>query len=428
MARNGPPGRAAIVEAATRLIGAADTTNALAFLSYRAVAGAAHVRPGTVEYHFPTKDDLNRATLSAAVDFYAELDHEPILRALRGLSDGTGDLGALAEAMGEQLGAMSPEGPRLPALAGAGTAVTLALAAAPRDPEAAALLRSGQEAATAGFAELHAATLAATRRRWRAEYDAQRMARLTQVLVSGFLFVRRYNPEHASVDLFVDAWLRLFLGMTEDIQYGDPDAVDVAAARLGVASGDDVATRAAMLKAAQETYAERGWQGLTDSAVASRLGVPRAEVLRLVGSRRGLAAAVWAGRVPRFARTLSHLQDVESLEDVVRGYLDELVSTVRDDMSLTAALLEGLLAVTTHGGSDPRDPHALVPLAALLEPHVEARMDQLEPGGLDASDVAQMLVGYALYLAFTRPEWPAERVVAVIVGTTYRGMTRQTTP
>jgi AcrR family transcriptional regulator len=418
-------GREAVVRAAVELVGSVDLSQVLSFMSYRAVARQAHVRPGTVEYHFGSKHELDLATAVAGADLFDKVDHQPLLVALETLADGTGDLTGVATAMGRVLESVSATGPGHAAVAGANGTVMLVNAAAANDRHAVAVLRAEEERVVGLLSEMVAATAAATGRAWRPAYDARRFALLTQTLVGGFTFVRRYHPDNAPIDLFVDAWMRLFLGVTVDVTEAEPDTVDRVAARYGGDPEDVDADRRRLVDATRHVYAERGWQGLTEDAVAERSGLARLDVVRLVGDRRGLAAAVWASRLPRLERTLALLTGVASLEHVVTGYLGELVAIVREDMALSAAFLEGLWASTARGGG-PADSHSMVPLTQLVVPLVAERADQLALDELDLApeDVAALLVGYGLYLAFTRPGWPAERVVSVVVGTTYAGMAR----
>jgi AcrR family transcriptional regulator len=236
--------------------------------------------------------------------------------------------------------------------------------------------------------------------------------------------VRRFDSPTAPFDLFADAWLRLYLAVSRDLSDNESDPVVRVSARYGVTGADDAARREALVEATQAVYRDHGWLGLTGAAVADRAGLPVVELMRLVGDRRGLAAAVWAGKVPRFARTLALLDGAPELETVVRGYLGELVSAVREDVAMSTAFLERLLSFPTGGRSEPGAPGSLVPLAALLTPLVAARMDQLDALDLEPGDIAELLVGHALYLASSRLSWSEERVVAVVMGTTYGGMRR----
>jgi AcrR family transcriptional regulator len=433
VATSTPSGRDAVLRAAVELLGGADLDQLLGFLSYRAVAAQAHVRPGTVEYHFGAKRELTLATVTEASTFWGDQDYDEILGALAALGDGSGDLAGLATAMSNELRRLSPGGPRPPALEGAATAVVAMVAAAPHDPDARTALREEEGRALASYGRLVEATLAATGRSCRHGYDVERIAQLTQSLAMGFMMVRRYDTENAPIDLFADAWLRLFLAVTRDVADNEPDAMVRVSAGYGLATAADTATRERLVEATQQVYAERGWLGLTGAAVGAAAGVPTVEVMRLLGDRRGLAAAVWAGRLPRLVRVLAHLDRSSDLEPVVRGFLDELVGTAREDMALTAAYVEGVLvAATTQvpGTQQPDDPRPLVPLPMLLAPFLGRRADQLdlEAVGLSAYDASALLVDHAMHLNATRPAWPAERVVAVTMATTYRGLTRQTTP
>lgn len=437
--RNGK-GRA--LEAAMALFTEADLTDVTAFIGMKQVARAVPVSPGTMTYYFGSREVLVREVVDHVLERFLDAwSFEVVDEALGRLARGEGDLADVAHSVADLVAQLSPgpdtsepADPQRELAASFGVAEALLAAVAPNDPEAAATVAAVAAARRARYAELTAVLMGITGRRWRPSARPERLVVLTQALAEGFLHVRRYDPESAPVEIFADGLLRLYLSLTTDVTDLSADAVDTLHARFSkepLGDGQEVLLERAVL-AAQHVYVRQGWNGLTITAVAEDLGVDRVAVVRIFGDRRGLAAAVWANRVPALRRVAKSLGETTSVTDVVRIFLEELVDQARRDMPLSVALLEGVFVATLAGASpsapESLDPKKLVPLPDILAELLEDRRDQLAlddvPGGLTPFDAAALLCNTALHLAFTRPDWAEQRVVDVVMATTFAGMRR----
>lgn len=442
MAEEGGNGRSRALSAAMGLLAQADLTDVTTFIGMKQVARAVPVSPGTMTYYFGSRDVLAREVLEHALDrFLAEWSYDFVDQAMAGLAEGEIDLVGVVRALAQQVARLAP-GPDSPEVddrlrglfASFGMAEALLAAVAPNDPAAAKALVVLAAHQRERYAALTRTLMDVTSRVWRPGADPDQLVIVTQALVQGFLRVRRFDPDSAPVAVFADTLLRLYVSLTANADDLDADAVDALHARFRKEPlGEDQAELLVRATAAVQTiYSRHGWNGLTIPAVAAELGVDRIAVVRIFTDRRGLAAAVWANRVPALRRVAKSLGGRESVEEAVQIFLDFLVELARRDVPLTAALLEGVFTATvdhaTEAATAPEalNPKKLVPLPDILAPLLQDRAEQLAldavPGGLSVFDAAALLCNSALHLSFTRPQWNEHRVVGVIMATTFAGM------
>ncbi|SDB80285.1 regulatory protein, tetR family [Raineyella antarctica] len=437
MAEDNGNGRSRALAAAMDLLAQAELTDVTTFIGMKQVARAVPVSPGTMTYYFGSREVLVREVLQHVLErFGTEWSYDGVDRAMADLARGEGDLAGVARSLAQQVARLAP-GPDSPEaddgqrrlFASFGVAEALLAAVAPNDPVAAQTVAALAAHQRERYAALTQTLMDITGRAWRPGADPDQLVIATQALVEGFLRVRRFDPGSAPVAVFADTLLRLYLSLTANADDLDADAVDALHARfskepLGVDQKESLARATA---AVQRIYARHGWNGLTIPAVAAELGVDRIAMVRIFTDRRGLAAAVWAHRLPALRRVARSLGGTAPVEEVVQIFLEELVELARRDVPLTAALLEGVFSATLERATETSteteeasqteavpapeslNPKELVPLPAILAPLLEERAEQLAldaiPGGLSAFDAAALLCNATLQLSFTRPQW-----------------------
>lgn len=424
------------------VVATADLAQVATFLGLKQVARAVPVSPGTMTYYFGSREEFSREVFEHIFDrFYAYWSYASVEEALERLAGGAGDLAGVADAVASQVARVAP-GPDSPPMddaerrlaASFSMAEALLTAVAPNDSRATRILAVRAERDREHFATFVLALMEITGRSWRTGVELEQLVVAVQSLIEGFLHVRRIDPAAAPVAALSDGLLRLYLALTADARDLDADAADALHARfsreLHQADREVLVSRA--VAAATNVYARAGWNGLTIAAVAAELGVDRIAVVRIFVDRRGLAAAIWADRLPALRRVARSLAQTPEVAEVVRIFLETLVDLARRDVALSAALLEGVFAasIAPDGATaDALDPRRLVPLPQVLAPLLEARADQLAlagvPDGLTYLDAAALLCNTALHVAFTRPRWAEERVVNVVMGTTFAGMAKR---
>ena len=446
MAEDGGNGRSRALTAAMGLLAQADLTDVTTFIGMKQVARAVPVSPGTMTYYFGSRDVLAREVLEHALErFLAEWSYDFVDQAMAELAEGETDLVDVVRALAQQVARLAP-GPDSPEVddrlrglfASFGMAEALLAAVAPNDPAAAKALVVLGAHQRERYAALTRTLMEVTGRVWRPGADPDQLVIVTQALVQGFLRVRRFDPGSAPVAVFADTLLRLYLSLTANADDLDADAVDALHARFckEPLEEDQAELLVRATAAVQTIYSRHGWNGLTIPAVAAELGVDRIAVVRIFTDRRGLAAAVWANRMPALRRVAKSLGGRAPVEEVVQIFLDFLVELARRDVPLTAALLEGVFTATVDHSTETEpgaatapealNPKKSVPLPDILAPLLQDRAEQLAldavPGGLSALDAAALLCNSALHLSFTRPQWNEHRVVGVIMATTFAGM------
>lgn len=437
-------GRTRALEAALDLVAAADLADVSAFVGMKQVARAVPVSPGTMTYYFGSREAFSREVFAHIFErFDQEWFYTGVDAKLARLAREPDDLVDIMAAVAAQVERLSP-GPDTPAVGeeeqrlvtAFGVAEALLSAVAPNDPQAAEAIRETLARDRAYYGTLVEMLGELTGRAWRPGADPARFVVAMQGLVEGFLHVRRSDPGAAPMAVLADTLLRMYLSLTsdaEDLGTDDFDALHARFSREPLAE-DQEALLCRAVRAATSVYARGGWNGLTIAAVAEEMGVDRIAVVRIFGDRRGLAAAIWAHRLPALRRVASSLAGTPGVAEVARTFLEALVEQARLDVALSAALLEGVFSATIAperaAAPESLDPRKLVPLPRILAPLLEDRADQLSleevPGGLTVSDAAALLCNTALHVAFTRPKWDEGRVVDVVMATTFAGMTRKT--
>jgi AcrR family transcriptional regulator len=101
---------------------------------------------------------------------------------------------------------------------------------------------------------------------------------------------------------------------------------------------DSAATRAALLGAATELFAERGFERTTVRDIAAHAGVNQALLFRYFGSKDALYAAVMAGQ----GRELLELEQPERLLETVLRRMLEKTPRPGDHLLFTALRSEGV--------------------------------------------------------------------------------------
>jgi AcrR family transcriptional regulator len=430
-------GREVLLSAAASRMARLSLRDLMATVGPKRVAETAGVTQGTCTHHFPSKEKLHEELVGFVLDSFLASDAYGRLRStlLRFGADGGGDLRELVAAVAGQLQRLDPR-------ADGGVARSdvvlyhLLAAAAPHDPGAARPAREYLAALRARHVELLRLFLEVSGRRERADVPVERLAVAVLALTDGFVLARRVDPATAPVQLYADVLLRLLLSCTVDPTGSEPDSVDTLAARVGAAPPPlTEVDRQRITVAAGRIYAQSGWEGLTLEEVAQQAGVDRTAVVRLLGDRRGLAAAVWSAQnMPMLETVATAAAAHPDVRGVVFSYLHMLAQQARRDQALTAHLIEAVFAHTVRA-SDGRpligDVRFLVPVPHRLAPLLRARAEQLREGEADtevaAFDAAALLCNATLHLAFTRPLLSPAAVADRICDTTLLGL-RQPLP
>jgi len=431
-------GRDALLEAAADLLAEIDlSTVAGAVVGVRAVAARAGVAPATVNHHFRPGEGGPNARLAGAATLHA-LARAADVGPSEIASDALDTVVALQRGDPDALRRMASIAARdvlwydphrdttIDALNGA---LYLAVAAAPRSPEAVEALRAHYEITTQVYEELYGALLEATRRRPLENLDVRAFTAVFSALADGFIQRRRFDPDHAPAELFGAAVVRVFEALSTP--EGAPEDHDPADNLVPLPPGSnlDVHKREAIARAAGDLYRRDGWDAVSIAAVQRRAGVSRATVLANFADRDGLAAAVWAHFLPSLQAELDEPMAVHRL---VHRYLEHVARLAHEHHALTVAMNSGVMAhqaAGTRPGTDPTDPRAMVPIGPILRPHLSAHASAFRPGQVDthsaARDSADLLVGLTLRLAITRPAAGPRAIATRVCDTLLAGMLRR---
>jgi AcrR family transcriptional regulator len=429
-------GRSALIDAAADLFAEVDLDAVTAFLGPRAVARRAGVAVGTVTYHFPKSvGDLGQAALAQAFGRAGDTQLAALAESMEAAGSGDGKseetaIGDFMAALAQNVEANSPDhGPADPIVEARETALFLAASVAPRDKRAATALEDSLESNRLIRESIAERMLAHRRRRWRDGITKETAALAQEALVFGFLMIRRFDKLRGRSDVYTAMAMRLFDACTvpesiaETPDYHDSLLVRPKIPRL------DMEKRAAIALAAARVYEDSGWHGLTTVAVAEEAGVSRATVVANFNDQRGLAAAVWARRMPELRPASEHDAELP-LHRAAHATFERLATTARRDRTLSAAFLEGVLAFAMeHGPPVPgnlADPRNLVPLPQLLKPIIQRHSSQFRPGNADidqqVSDTAELLTDQVMHLAMTRPDLSEAEVAERVCSTTLAGL------
>jgi AcrR family transcriptional regulator len=427
-------GRQPLLDAAAELLAELELPEAMAAIGVRAVATRAGVPPGTVNHHFTPSGDRghNRALAVGALQHvFSSSVAETIDQTVSGLADGAAHLSfsdpesiaQLAQvAITDLLAVEDPGGE-------AGTvAQYLAVATAPRDPDAARILTDAYRYVLDTTSTAYASLAEVTQRRFVRGWSPQALSVVFTALVDGFVLRRRFDARQAPPELYADAAIRLFLACT--IDKTALEEVDPTDALIPLPKGSqlDPQRREALAMAAGALYDADGWPAVTPGAVATYAAASRATVTAHFGDRNGLAAAIWARYLPglqvAFERE-AHLPVAHQLW----GYLQRLVEIAKHHRDITAAFLEGVWAYTVAHGAptyrDPADPRTIVPLPAVIAPMLHEHADAFRSGLIDtrqsAGDFAAFLTNSALQLSITRPTHTTVEVANYVFDTTLAG-------
>ncbi len=172
-------------------------------------------------------------------------------------------------------------------------------------------------------------------------------------------------------------------------------------------------SRTAIVTATRELLLERGFDGLTIEAVATRAGVGKQTIYRWWPSRPALVADVMLEDADKILASVEHTDDVSA--DLVR-WVGRLVA------SLTTARGMAMLRILTVAGMEHEDT-AVKLRAGFSAPLHESVRARLVADGVDASaaeSAADAIVGGVVYPILSEPHQysrrRAERTTRIIVG------------
>lgn len=434
-------GRTRILDAATDLMAQSTLDEVGAFMGARAVARAGGVSPGTITHHFPAgSESLGRAAIRRAFERvgWAMTDQLALgmSRAVSKLyTDAEAGLTEVANALIAEVAAYSPDSTDdfNGIVEAEETACLLTAAVAPRDPEAAKVMREFFAPHRRQTEEVCEAAARALGRVWVSDATSRTMALAVNSLANGFIFFRRFDIHSAPLEEYAKCVLLLFDAIsnprTDDAQ-GYRESLVPGTRKFAV----DPNKRLLIAQAALLVYQSGGWSELSVAEVARKAGVSRPTVVANFRDRNGLAAAVWSERHLRnLEASMGKLELLRSQPtSALKSALLSFVLAARDDFELTHAFLAGVFAYTVEHGVardiDPADPRNLVPLPGLLVPIVESAAASFKAGNADTKeqirDTAALLTNSVLHLALTRPSLPPEEIAAKICETMLAGMLR----
>lgn len=166
-------------------------------------------------------------------------------------------------------------------------------------------------------------------------------------------------------------------------------------------------SRAALLDAARQVFADRGWQGTRMEDVAAAAGVSPATAYKHFASKHALIATVYAPLLdPLRQQARADVAQARPAVDSLRRYLQELVRLVGEQRQLTLPLLEAAIDAMLRWGWPPvrdDDPRRIASVPEPLVWLIAAGQHRGELAGEPpAEEAAPFLINAVTIHLFTR--------------------------
>lgn len=175
-------------------------------------------------------------------------------------------------------------------------------------------------------------------------------------------------------------------------------------------------TRAALLAAAADNFARKGWHGARMEDIAEAGGVSPATAYNHFSTKHSLIGHLLAPLIrPSVERALQQLENEDpAILEVLKSHVRELAELMRQNQDLTVPFVSAVqdYTIKVEGPPDPADPNDPRNLVPLPDAVIRA-VDMGQARGLfrpypPARDVGANLTNLLLLRTFTRPKERAE--------------------
>lgn len=417
------------MDAGVRLLAQLRFEEILAAVDTRAVAESADVTTGSFFHHFRSREHYADAVVERWTQLWSERVQRLAAFAVQAADDS--GHGGLRNAAVKEWEALSR-----PGLQEALQRMLWAVRAQPltgRGP------RTAGDALRAGYVELSAAVRPHYERGLRGlgreplpPFTSHDLEVLTTALAEGLQLRVGADPDAIRPHLYGDAIAALLLGATRPrVERGtEQDGVDLAVMerRLGgtaepLPDDGSVERWRTIADAAAHLFVDRSPSDVRLSEVAAAAGLGRGIVQHEFDSVQAVAAASWVRHVPELeAIATPPLGPDEDPMRRIEAVLLRYVELLRGNLGAAEALVGEILRSMRPGAEVRRDLRRLVPLPALLEPHVEElrRRGRLRRR-VEFARLARSLVQLVTMQATLFPEDSPARIVDETMTMTFDG-------
>jgi AcrR family transcriptional regulator len=370
--------RAELVDAGVRLLATVRFEDVLAAVDTRAIAEAADVTTGSFFHHFRTRERFARAV----GDRFAELWSARVerLTTVMVVSNPEGVRG-VRPAASTEWAALVETGPLAD--------LQHLLWSVRRQPVVAGSATTAGEVVRAAYEDLLASSLPSIERNLRTmgreplpPFDARDLSVITTAIAEGLQMRAAVDPEVVRPTLYADTMAAVLLAMTQPMvdrnEHGVRDDLDRLMARVGERSDAETVTGGRpeawrhIAERAADLFVDRSPDDVRIAEVATAAGVAPSTVTHLFGGVRAVAAASWMRHLPELEAIAAPPSGPD--EDPTRrieAVLLRYVELLRSNRGAAEAMIGEVLRSVHPGAEVRRDLRRLVPVPALLEPHIE---------------------------------------------------------